>query len=237
MTSARTVGFSGFAIVDDVLDEAKIHQLSRLMESVVPYEQGRGGVRNLLDIPEVRELADSEVVVNLVRPILGEAAFPVRGILFDKKDGANWKVPWHQDVTIAVSDRIDTDGYGPWSMKQDVLHVQPPAYVLEKMLSVRLHLDDCPKTNGALRVIPESHANGKLSQHQIETVVTQSEAVTCEVMRGGALLMRPLLIHASSAAESPNHRRVIHFDYASVALDGGLQWWEQRNLAAMRGQH
>jgi ectoine hydroxylase-related dioxygenase (phytanoyl-CoA dioxygenase family) len=235
MISAQAVGFSGFAIVDDVLDAAEIHQLQRLMESVVSSEQGRGGVRNLLDIPEVRELACSDAVMKLVRPILGEAAFPVRGILFDKKDGANWKVPWHQDVTIAVIDRTDTDGYGAWSMKQDVLHVQPPASVLEKMLSVRLHLDDCPKTNGALRVIPESHAKGKLSQQQIETIVTQSEAVTCEVMQGGALLMRPLLIHASSAADSPNHRRVIHFDYANVALDGGLQWREQQNLATMRG--
>ena len=168
--------------------------------------------------------------MSLVRPVLGENAFAVRGILFDKKDGANWKVPWHQDVTIAVRDRIDVDGYGPWSIKQDVLHVQPPASALEKMLSVRLHLDDCPRTNGALRVIPRSHQNGKLSQGQIETESTESEAVMCEVLRGGALLMRPLLIHASSAAESPDHRRVIHFDYANNALDGGLRWREQRNV-------
>jgi ectoine hydroxylase-related dioxygenase (phytanoyl-CoA dioxygenase family) len=132
-------------------------------------------------------------------------------------------------VTIAVTDRIDIDGYGPWSMKQDVLHVQPPANVLENMLSVQLHLDDCPKSNGALRVIPKSHEDGKLSQQQIETKSSQREAVTCEVLRGGALLMRPLLIHASSAAENPNHRRVIHFDYANIALDGGLRWREQQD--------
>ena len=149
MIFAQAVGTSGFAIVDDVLDAAEINRLQRLMEAVVSSQQRRGGIRNLLDIPEVRELAGSEAVMKLVRPILGESAFPVRGILFDKKDGANWKVPWHQDVTIAVSDRIDVDGYGPWSMKQDVLHVQPPANVLEKMLSVRLHLDDCPKASGA----------------------------------------------------------------------------------------
>ncbi len=228
MTFAEEVRSNGFAIVEDVLDINAIDQLQRLMESIAVSEQGRGGVRNLLDVPEVRELAASKAIMRLVQPILGEAAFPVRGILFDKKDGANWKVPWHQDVTIAVSDRIDTDGYGPWSRKQNVLHVQPPVNVLGKMLSVRLHLDDCPKTNGTLRVIPKSHASGKLSQQQIETMVTQREAATCEVMQGGALLMRPLLIHASSSAESPNHRRVIHFDYANVVLDGNLQWREQQ---------
>jgi ectoine hydroxylase-related dioxygenase (phytanoyl-CoA dioxygenase family) len=230
MTSAEQVSSSGFAIVEDVLDVTCTERLRALMESIVPSEEGRGGVRNLLDIPEVRELADSEPVMKLVRQVLGATAFPVRGILFDKKDGANWKVPWHQDVTIAVRDRVGVDGYGPWSIKQDVLHVQPPAHVLQEMLSVRLHLDDCPRSNGALRVIPKSHVDGKLNQGQIDTESTQREAATCEVMRGGALLMRPLLLHASSAAESPDHRRVIHFDYANTALDGGLQWREHRNV-------
>jgi ectoine hydroxylase-related dioxygenase (phytanoyl-CoA dioxygenase family) len=232
MTVAAEVGSTGFAIVEDVLDVASIDRLRMLLESIALHEEGRGGVRNLLDVPEVRELADLEAIMNLVQPILGERAIAVRGILFDKKDGANWKVPWHQDVTIAVRDRIDVDGYGPWSIKQDVLHVQPPASVLEKMLSVRLHLDDCPRTNGALRLIPKSHEDGKLSQRQIEAKSAQHEAVTCEVRCGGALLMRPLLIHASSAAESVAHRRVIHFDYANVVLDGGLQWREQAKLAA-----
>jgi ectoine hydroxylase-related dioxygenase (phytanoyl-CoA dioxygenase family) len=229
MTSAQQVSSSGFAIVEDVLDLATIERLQALMESIARSQEGRGGARNLLDDPGVRELADSEVVMSLVRPVLGETAFAVRGILFDKKDGANWKVPWHQDVTIAVRDRIDVDGYGPWSVKQNVLHVQPPANILERMLSVRLHLDDCPRTNGALRVTPKSHENGKLSQQQIDTESTHREAVTCEVSRGGALLMRPLLIHASSAAESPDHRRVIHFDYANTALDGGLRWREHQS--------
>jgi hypothetical protein len=224
MNLAQQVCSSGFAIIENVLDVPFTDRLRALMESIAFHKEGRGGVRNLLDVHEVRELADSETIMNL-----GEGAFAVRGILFDKKDGANWKVPWHQDVTIAVSDRIDVDGYGPWSVKQDVLHVQPPANVLEKMLSVRLHLDDCPRTNGALRVIPKSHEDGKLSQQQIETKSAQHESVTCEVRRGGALLMRPLLIHASSAAESLSHRRVIHFDYANVALDGGLEWREQQN--------
>jgi len=166
--------------------------------------------------------------MSLVHPILGSEAFPVRGIFSVKKGGANWKVPWHQDVTIAVTDRIEVDGYSPWSVKQDVQHVQPPAKVLGGMLTVRLHLDDCPENNGALRVIAKSHLHGKLSHSQTVRMVNESEATVCEVKSGGALLMRPLLLHASSAAESPNHRRVIRFDYANMALDGGLQWQEHQ---------
>ena len=36
--------------------------------------------------------------------------------------------------------------------------------------------------------------------------------------------MRPLLLHASSASQSPRHRRVIHLEYAADPLPGGLVW-------------
>src|SRR6266702_8408545 len=199
MTLDDAIYANGFAAVEGVLDDAEVRRLTTLLERVADSEQGRGGVRNLLDFAEMRELASSDAVLRLVKPVLGEGAFVVRGILFDKKDGANWKVPRHQDVTIAVRHRVDAEGYGPWSVKQDVLHAQPPSNVMENMLSVRLHLDDCPRTNGALRVIPGSHTKGKLSQESIEQVVARNEAVTCEMNRGGALLMRSLTIHASTA--------------------------------------
>ncbi len=74
---------------------------------------------------------------------------------------------WHQDVTNAVQERIETEGYGPWSIKADVLHVQPPAEVLEHMISVRLHLDPCGEENGALRVLSGSHTSGRISDEDI----------------------------------------------------------------------
>ena len=220
----------GFAIVEDVLDDTSISRFVKLLEDVARVEQNRGGVRNLLDIPEMRELAYSAQVLSLVKPVLGEGAFAVRGILFDKRDGANWKVPWHQDVTIAVKQRVEAEGYVAWSVKQDVLHVQPPSNVLEKMLSVRLHLDDCQVTNGALRVIPKSHLGGKLSQESITKLVREDTVITCAVESGDVLLIRPLVIHASSAAKTPQHRRVIHFDYANVGLAEGLEWREDTAL-------
>ena len=227
MAFEQEIRANGFSIVASVLDSLSIESFKVILKEAASAAHSRGGHRNLLDVTEMRKLANSEVIMKLVRPILGEAAFPVRGILFDKQGGANWKVPWHQDVTIAVANRQDVEGYGPWSIKRNVLHVQPPSSILEKMLSVRLHLDDCPKTNGALRVIPNSHKHGKLNRVQIEMMVAQGVPVTCEAGCGDALLMRPLLIHASSAAERPAHRRVVHFDYANVALASGLRWNER----------
>ncbi len=221
------VEIDGYAIVPDVLDADRVSNLTSALSENATATAGRGGRRNLLDEQAVLELAHSDEIRRLVTPILGEDAFVVRGILFDKTEGANWKVPWHQDVTIAVQNRVEVDGFGPWSTKRGVLHVQPPDYVLQKMLSVRIHLDDCPATNGALRVIPESHRNGKLAEIAIAGMIQGYDAVTCEVGAGGALLMRPLLIHSSSASETPAHRRVVHLDYANISLPDGLSWFEQ----------
>jgi ectoine hydroxylase-related dioxygenase (phytanoyl-CoA dioxygenase family) len=178
----------------------------------------------------VLSLARSPVIRELVVPVLGSECFPVRGILFDKIPGANWKVPWHQDVTIAVQDRIEIDGFGPWSIKAEVLHVQPPASVLENMLSVRIHLDACGEENGALRVIPGSHQFGRIPEDEIPSVRHNLPEQVCAVGVGGTLLMRPLLLHASSPSRAPEHRRVIHLDFVAVQLPLGMNWFSERGI-------
>jgi ectoine hydroxylase-related dioxygenase (phytanoyl-CoA dioxygenase family) len=222
------VEIDGYAIAPEVLHADRVRDLTNVLSENGNALTGRGGRRNLLDEPAVRELACSKEIRGLVTPVLGDDAFVMRGILFDKTEGANWKVPWHQDVTIAVKARVEVAGFGPWSTKQGVPHVQPPDYVLQKMVSVRIHLDDCPSKNGALRVIPGSQRNGKVPEATIADIVHRHEAVTCEMHAGEALLMHPLLIHSSSASEAPQHRRVVHLDYANVSLPDGLIWFEQR---------
>jgi ectoine hydroxylase-related dioxygenase (phytanoyl-CoA dioxygenase family) len=172
----------------------------------------------------MRLLAGSSAIDEIVAAVLGPGAIPVRGILFDKTSAANWKVPWHQDVTIAVAERLEVDGYGPWSLKDGVTHVQPPESVLERMVTVRIHLDDCPEENGALKVITGSHRRGKIPERKIAGIVADGEVRVCEARAGGVLVMRPLLVHSSSAAEVPGHRRVLHFDFAAGELHGGMKW-------------
>ena len=226
----------GFAIVEAVLSRSTVDRLLTALEHIgnTGSIRKRGGifaVRNLLDAsPEVSELANSESIRALVEPVLGTQCFPVRGILFDKIAGANWKVPWHQDVTIAVQHRVEAEGFGPWSIKADVLHVQPPAEVLESMISVRIHLDPCGEENGALRVLPGSHQRGRIPEKAILTMREIPEVV-CAVGLGGALLMRPLLLHASSPSRVPGHRRVVHLDFASTPLPRGMQWFSDATSA------
>lgn len=183
-------------------------------------------MRNLLDVSdEVKRLADSAKVRQCVKAILGDEAIPVRGVLFDKTPDANWKVPWHQDVTIAAAERHEVAGFGPWSMKAGVQHVQPPAEILENMISVRIHLDACGEDNGALKVVRGSHRHGRISETEAARLGANGEATICAAEAGDALLMRPLLVHASSASTSPLHRRVIHLDFAGTELPKPLKWF------------
>jgi hypothetical protein len=220
----------GFSILPGIFDAPEVE---RLIDDVskIPTEEGvrsRGGVyavRNLLDFsPAIRELAWSARVRCIMEAHLDGAAFPVRGTLFDKTAGANWLVPWHQDLTICVAARMETSGYGPWTRKAGVWNVQPPASVLENMLSLRIHLDDCDESNGALRVLPGTHRLGRLTTADIATQQRSVTSVCCIAHAGDVVLMRPLLLHASSAASQAIHRRVIHIDYVCAPLDGGLQW-------------
>ena len=222
--SRYSVDTDGFSMVENFLPEQEVADLVTFVEQNLSTSGQRGGVRNLLDLPRMRDLAESSAMRTAVKAIIGNGARIVRGILFDKTEEANWKVPWHQDVTIAVNRKIEAAGYGPWSVKAGVLHVQPPASVLERMISVRLHLDDCPEENGALRVISGSHTSGKLDERVIQNIAARSIAVTCAMQRGGVLMMRPLLLHASSASSFPGHRRVVHFDYAASELPAGMGW-------------
>jgi ectoine hydroxylase-related dioxygenase (phytanoyl-CoA dioxygenase family) len=232
---APQIAERGFAIVEDVLNQDAIAKLLSELEQITGSNsmRKRGGifaVRNLLDVaPEVRALAESHELRTLVDAVLGSGSIPVRGILFDKIPDANWKVPWHQDVTIAVQEKVDAEGFGPWSIKADVLHVQPPAYVLENMISLRVHLDKCGEENGALRVLSGSHARGRIPEDQIAEIRDGAVEYICEVDKGGVLLMRPLLLHASSPSRVPGHRRVIHIDYARVDLPLGMRWFSERD--------
>ena len=222
---------NGFQIVEAVLPQERIDALIALVEEATRQAGHTRGeqaysLREVFDrLPQLKELVRSSAFAQLLEPVLSEGYFAVRGLLFDKIPNANWKVPWHQDLTIAVRERREAPGYGPWSVKNGLPHVQPPTEVLEKMLTLRLHLDDCHADNGGLRVLPGTHLKGKLSAAQIQAERRSGEEVVCVVPAGGALLMRPLLLHASSPAKIPSHRRVLHFDFAAQELPCGLEWY------------
>ena len=187
-----------------------------------------GGRDLLWRIDEVRRLAKLAPLTEIAGAILGSGAFAVRGLFFDKTPTANWNLPWHQDLTIAVRERRDTPGFGPWTLKGGIVHVRAP----EALLCAH---GDNPAASRRLRTGERTDAGaarlsclGEVGSGMIATWSSRSgtQAVDCLVPAGGAVVMRPLLLHASASGTGPGHRRVIHLEYAAEALPGGLEWYE-----------
>jgi ectoine hydroxylase-related dioxygenase (phytanoyl-CoA dioxygenase family) len=219
----------GFALVPGLAANADIRALQAIFETTALARAERGGqtygARNLLALTEVRRIASSPAFAARLEPLLGPDFCTVRGIFFDKTPGANWPVLWHQDLSLAVKARQDLPGWNNWSVKRGVQHVQPPAEILDRMLTIRLHLDDCPSDNGPLRLIPGSHVQGVLSREAIQTTVAAEPFHTATALTGDGLFMRPLILHASSPARKPRHRRVLHLEFAPAGLlPEGLEW-------------
>jgi ectoine hydroxylase-related dioxygenase (phytanoyl-CoA dioxygenase family) len=237
-----SIKWEGYAVIPDMVESQKLVQLANLIENLntagtLRRNGGIYAIRNLLQsVPAVREIAESPPIRDLSEMVLGANCHAVRATLFDKRPEANWKVPWHQDLTIAVEQRVDVEGFGRWTEKAGVPHVQPPAELLEGMLAIRVQLDGCSEANGALRVLPGSHLHGRLTDDAIQQWRQTVAAVSCVVGRGGVVAMHPLLLHSSSASAHPLRRRVIHLELAARELPGGLRWY-QGQLTTDHGHH
>jgi len=212
----------GYALADIVLAAHQCEHIAASLPGLIAA--GRGGVRNLISHPTVLRLLTHERLGIYLWSLIGRELVAVKATLFDKTAESNWRVQWHQDRAIAVKERLDVAGYGPWSTKVGVVHVEPPAKVLAEMLAIRVHLDDCGEENGPMRVIPGSHHSGKLRDDQLANVVGNGPTVELYAPKGALMLMRPLLVHSSSPARSPEHRRVLHIEFAPPEAISPLQW-------------
>lgn len=156
--------------------------------------------------------------------LLSMDAVAVQCSLFRKTSVCNWNVACHQDLSVPVAERSTDPALTGWSIKEDGLQVQPPVELLERLLAVRLHLDDCPEQTGALRVVSGSHRQGRIATDRIAKVREAGCDTVIEAQAGDLLAMRPLLLHASSKATRPNGRRILHFLFAPPDPGYGLRW-------------
>lgn len=219
----------GFALIANPFTSDEIENLTEAIENFRKANSNPllPGIRNLLrDCAFVKDFATCTKAFHLAKSLIGENAKPVRSILFDKTPATNWYVTWHQDVSIAVAERVNVENYGPWSVKEDVIHVQPPKEILERMVSLRIHLDPCPEDNGAIKFIAGSHLQGHIDPAKIADIAEESVSIICAAERGDIIAMHPLILHASSKSKLPDHRRVLHIEYSAAILPNGLKWSE-----------
>lgn len=207
----------GYELRVNVVPESAIEGLRREFHATLPGERkfdARGAIS---------AIAHGSLRV-IAQEYLGASARPVRLILFNKSSEANWNLGWHQDRIIAVREKFDIRGFKNWSRKRGVLHVEPPFEYIERMITIRLHCDECRAENGALEVLPGSHRLGDLSDVETAQAVRRAHAKVLECSAGDAFVLSTAIVHRSILASSPRHRRIVHVDFSADQLPTPMNW-------------
>lgn len=217
------IGEHGFALLPAVFSEGDLTMLVTALRDE-KLHRSRAGVRHALHNPAVLNFAGDSRLVAIASAILGARAHPFRATFFDKSFASNWLVAWHQDTALPLQNRTDTPGWGPWSLKHGIYYAHAPAGVLERIVALRVHVDDSTSANGPLRVIAGSHRSGVLSDEEVWALAGKSTPIECTLAHGGVVAMLPLIVHASSKSLVARPRRVLHIEYAvSFAVGDGLE--------------
>ena len=209
----------GFAVASALLSGAELAAIDRAMA-----HRCEVGSRDLLDEPWCAALARRLRDDPRIEAVLACTPVAVQCTSFEKSRDRNWLVPVHQDVAIPVAARVEHPELTGWSNKSGTWFVQPPDDVLAQLVALRVHLDDCGTDDGPLNVVAGSHRHGRLDDARALALRDAHGTVACRVSRGGAMLMWPLLLHASSKATGASRRRVLHFLFGPRRLPLGLAW-------------
>jgi ectoine hydroxylase-related dioxygenase (phytanoyl-CoA dioxygenase family) len=228
----------GFSIIESIYSNSEIDALTSIIENAIKMKSQNSTFRQSDDlfairqfhkeIPEALDFIFNEKMVTLISSTLGKDYFITKSIYFDKPEKSNWWVAYHQDLTIAVNQKVAIKHFENWTHKQNQFAVQPPNSILENNYTIRIHLDDTTKENGALKVINKSHCNGII---RVEDFNFKDKTETiCTVNKGGIMIMKPLLFHASNKTTNNQRRRVIHIEFSNQKLPEKLEWSEKLNL-------
>ncbi|QDW23201.1 phytanoyl-CoA dioxygenase family protein [Flavobacterium sp. KBS0721] len=238
MKNIAEINSKGFTIINDIYSENEIGKLISLIENSTENKTKNATFRKSQDlfairqfhkeIPETLPYIFNENLKGIVESNFGKGYFITKSIYFDKPEKSNWFVAYHQDLTISVNKKTETANFENWTVKQNQFAVQPPKEILEDNFTIRIHLDKTTKDNGALKVINNSHSKGIL---RIENMDFEKEKETmCEVEKGGIMIMKPLLFHASNKTTNNERRRVIHIELSKQQLPEDLEWSEKTIL-------
>ena len=233
----QTDGFiaNGFTTLDSIYttDEVEniLRQISQANTDRETFRKSSNlfAIRQFLkEVPGVSDTIFNDNLKTLLKKLLGDIYFVAKSIYFDKPQTSNWYVSYHQDLTISVDKKLELAGFKFWTIKQNQFAVQPPLDILQNVVTVRIHLDKTNENNGALKVVPKSHLKGIYRPETIDWAI-ESE-VSCNVSKGGIMLMKPLLLHSSGRTTNYKQRRVIHIEFSNQELPTQLNWAERINL-------
>lgn len=211
----------GFLLIRGLL---AIEQRQALIAQLATLPPGTAGQRELLEQPWCEALARWLKSLPQLREALPTEAVAVQCTLFEKSPDRNWLVTPHQDLAIPVAERVAHPLLSGWSVKAGRQFVLAPVEVLAQTVALRLHLDDATEADGGLRFVPGSHRDGVLNDTAVQRWRKRAGDVAVDALAGDGLLMRPLVLHASSKATAQGRRRVLHVLFGPRELPLGLRW-------------
>ena len=221
----------GYTIIESIYSNKEVDEILSYLDS--KNFSGQFGVREFLyQNSDIAKKVFTKKLLEVIKQIAPNCKKSIKSIYFDKPPSSNWIVNWHQDLTVNLQNRLEINGYKNWRENDERIVAQPNKELLESIFTIRIHLDDCTKENGALRVIEESHLNGAIDITEwIKTKIGQERI--CEVTKGGVLIMKPLVLHSSRRTENRMNRRVIHIEFTDQELPIGLKWKERVEFEAL----
>ena len=192
----------GFLVVDAILTPRRCDEIANTLTAADGV-----GSRDLLKLPEVRRLAREIREFEPLHATLS-AKVAVQCTSFIKSRAQNWAVRLHRDRAIPAT---GGNGWKSSGIKDEMNFIRPPESFLKKLIAVRLNIDDA--TEGDLQIIPGSH------KHSLKGL--RQNSISIPVSKGGALVMYPLLEHASTKLRNAFNRRVLHFVFGPADIPNG----------------
>lgn len=238
MNYLEQIDSEGFKIIENIYDDFEIESIISMIDILTESNSQKSTFRKSDDLFAIRQF--HKELPNILPKIFnqklnkfivdnfGKDYFITKSIYFDKPEKSNWFVSYHQDLTISVNKKAEIKGYQNWTNKQNQFAVQPPIEILERNFTIRIHLDKTTCENGALKVLNKSHKKGI---YRTENIKIENEIETiCEVEKGGIMIMKPLLFHASNKTTNNERRRVIHVEFSNLELPNEIEWSEKSHF-------
>lgn len=231
----NNIDVNGFTIIPPIYTDAEVESLNTIIRKASHLNPGFQKSNDLFairrffkQVPEAVALIFNNRLLKLISEVFSDDYMVVKSIYFDKPGQSNWFVAYHQDLTIAVNQKAEHKGYINWTVKHGQFAVQPPLEILQHNFTLRIHLDDTDEDNGALKVIPGSHLKGIYRPETIDW--SEETEIFCNVKKGGLMIMRPLILHASNKTTNHSQRRVIHIEFSNATLPYEMDWAEKMIL-------
>lgn len=105
---------NGYSLISNIYSIQEVNEILSLIEiidsnnSSLVKTKDLFAIRQLLKVkPELSELLFNKNLIQLLNTLFSTEYFLTKAIYFDKPSNSNWFVPYHQDLSISVDQKLN----------------------------------------------------------------------------------------------------------------------------------